>query len=248
MSQDLRGRVIVITGGSSGIGAATARLCGKLGMNVALGARRVERLDSVRREIDELGGKGLAVRCDVESDSDVSDLVARAAEAFGRVDVAFANAGYGMFKSVMDTSDEEARAIFETNFFGTIRLIKAAVPEMRKTGRGHMIICSSAASEIAPPLFGHYAATKAAQDSIGGALRAELVFDSIFVTTIHPIGTQTEFFDHAATLSTGQKSQDNTPIALRSTAESVARKIVRSMKRDRPPADRSTARCRHPSP
>ncbi|MCX5662386.1 MAG: SDR family NAD(P)-dependent oxidoreductase [Planctomycetota bacterium] len=233
MPRNLTGQVIAITGASSGIGAATALECARAGMDVALAARRVDKLEKVAAEIRAMGRRAICVACDVTRDDDVQRFVDATVAQLGRLDAAFANAGYGINRPVMETTDAHFRAIFETNVYGTLRVIRAAVPVMRKAGRGHLLICSSAASEIAPPGYGAYAATKASQDCIGQALRAELRDENIFVTTVHPIGTTTEFLDRVAD-DLGRPIAGNTPGAFTQTVETVARAIVRSMRQDRP--------------
>lgn len=235
MARDLRDKVIVITGASAGIGAGTAIQCAEAGMDVVLAARREEKLREVAEQIEQRGRKVLAVQCDVTLDQDVEALFERAWETFGRVDVAFANAGYGLASSVLDTTDAQHRAIFETNYFGTVRVIHAAIPYMRRTPEGlrHLLICSSAASEIGLPWFGAYSATKAAQDSIAGALRCELQND-IEVTSIHPVGTNTEFFDTAERMAGGSgPGMVNTPKPFTQRVDTVARKIRRALYRPR---------------
>ncbi|MEE9211759.1 MAG: SDR family NAD(P)-dependent oxidoreductase [Phycisphaeraceae bacterium] len=236
MKRDLRDRVIAITGASSGIGAATAVACAKAGMHVAVAARREERLREVARRIEQLGRKALVVRCDVQRDDDVDRLFDRTVNELGRLDAVFANAGYGIFASVVETSDQQIRDLFETNFYGTVRCIRAAANYMASHGGGHILICSSAASEIGIPMYGYYAATKAAQDSIAGAMRAELYGKGINVTSVHPIGTQTEFFEAVTTQSPGRDERRltlNTPRALMHRPEKVARAVVRCLRRPR---------------
>jgi short-subunit dehydrogenase len=233
MASNLQGQVIVITGGSSGIGAATARACAAAGMDVVVAARRVDRLQAVIADVEKLGRRGLAVACDVDRATDIQRLVEQTLVTFGRLDVAFANAGYGVVGPVCDTTEQQAHDIFETNFHGTLRLIRQVVPVMRKSGRGHILICSSSASEIGVPLYGVYAATKAAQDSIAGAMRAELADAHINVTSVHPIGTTSEFFDDLE--QAGHEGVAlNTPQWMMQTPEHVAKCIVRSIRRPRP--------------
>ncbi len=232
---DLSGRVIVITGASSGIGRATAIECGAAGMHVVLAARRFDRLEQAATEIEAAGGRALPVQCDVQCDDQVDQMVRRTLERFDRLDAVFANAGYACFSPVLDVPDDRMRDIFETNYHGTLRCIRAAVPVMRDTSEwGHVLICTSAASEISIPMYGAYAATKAAQDSIGGALRAELHGDGIAVSTVHPIGTRTELFEAASKLSPNPGGGLNTPAALMHSAERVARAVVRCLRRPRP--------------
>src|SRR5665213_3502931 len=111
MPQDLRGQVIIITGASSGIGAETAVECARHGMDVVIGARRLDKLAEVSKRIEALGRRALAVQCDVESGPDVKALIERTLAQFGRLDIAYANAGYGLFKGVLDVSEEEGREI-----------------------------------------------------------------------------------------------------------------------------------------
>lgn len=232
MLRPLQDKSIVITGASSGIGAATAIACAQAGMNVVLAARREDRLKEVATKIEALGRRAVVCVCDVRKDDDVAAMVKAAKQELGRLDAVFANAGYGQFAAVLDTTDQQMRDIFETNYFGTLRTIRAAVPMMRETSeQGHILICTSAASEIAIPMYGAYSATKAAQDSIGGALRAELVDSHIAVSTVHPIGTRTEFFDVVRGNSVNPGEGLSTPAALMHSSEKVARSVVRCLRK-----------------
>jgi len=232
MARSLADRVILITGASSGIGAATAMACARAGMSVLLASRRKNELQQVADEIERSGGRAVSIVCDVRRDEDVKAMIDATIDAFGRLDVLFANAGYGLFSQVMDTTDRQMRDIFETNFFGTVRCIQAAVPVISRTSdQGHVLICSSAASEISLPMYGFYAATKAAQDSIGGALRAELQDQGICVSTIHPIGTQTNFFNVVRHESTDPGHGLNTPASMTHSVDRVANAIVRCLRR-----------------
>lgn len=232
-TKDLQGRVILITGGSSGIGAATAIACAKAGMDVALGARRVDRLEQVAQQIRNMGRRAIVQACDVTKDDDVQQLVDLTLQTYGRLDVAYANAGYGQFASILRMSDQDIRAMFETNFYGTLRVMRAAAKPMIKNAQGHLIICSSAASEISIPMFGIYAATKAAQDSVAGALRAELFRKGVDVSSVHPIGTTSEFFQSAGVAVTASGGLPNTPAMMTQTPEQVAAAILRCIRKPR---------------
>lgn len=245
-STPLAGRVLAITGASSGIGAATAVEAAKAGMRVALSGRRREKLDVVAGAITAAGGEAMVFGCDVDRDAEVNAFVEAARARWGRLDAVFANSGFGIFERVLDTSDGELRAMFETNFYGTIRLIRAAVPVMRQNPippggkyRGHILICSSAASRIGPPMLGLYAATKAAQHMAATALRGELDADRIAVSSVHPIGTRTEFGDrmNGRRGPAGVEQKSSTPEFFRQTPEHVARVIVRAMARRNPPPE-----------
>jgi len=241
MPKDLRGKTIVITGASAGIGAATAVACAAAGMRVVVGARRLDRLQEVAARCNEagqpVGGQAVAVRCDVAVDEDVAALVREATTRFGSLDAIFANAGYGADLPINDITTEQVRRMFEVNLIGTLRCIWEATPIMKARGSGHILVCTSAASEFAPPRFGIYAATKSAQDSVVGALRAELHGSGIEVTGVHPVGTKTEFFETAASHSGPDREKPtttNTPESMMQTPEHVAKRVVDALRRPRP--------------
>ncbi len=249
MIVDLQGRVIAITGASGGIGAATAVAAAEAGMDVAIAARRADRLEQVAQRVEATGRRCVAVVCDVNRDDDVGRLIQQTLDQLGRLDVIFANAGYGLSKEIMATTDDQMRQIFETNFYGTLRCIRAAIPAIRQTAKrlcaadpssvmrrysGHVLITSSVLSEVSLPRFGAYSATKAAQDSIAGALRAELAEEGVFVTSVHPSTTRTEFFEVVARRSGPVPSlSDAVPKPFTQSPQQVAAAVVRCLKRPR---------------
>ncbi|MFN0133668.1 MAG: SDR family NAD(P)-dependent oxidoreductase [Phycisphaerales bacterium] len=229
---DLRGRPIAITGASSGIGLATAMACAQAGMPVAVAARRIERLEQVVERIKSAGGRAIAVACDVDKPGDSERLVARATEAFGSMYAVFANAGYGLDRAMHECSDADVRAIFETNFFGTLATIRPALAQMLPARRGHVLVCSSCLAKMGTPFHGAYSATKAAQDHIARAMRIELAASGIHVSSVHPVGTRTELFDLMESRS-GGKHGLRSPISLMQPPERVARAVVRCLRRPR---------------
>ncbi|MFI4862425.1 MAG: SDR family NAD(P)-dependent oxidoreductase, partial [Phycisphaerales bacterium JB063] len=231
MARDLTDKVILITGGSSGIGAATALACAEAGMHVSLVARRADKLQTVAKQVSSMGGKAQFFTANVGRQADMKAAVEACWKTFGRLDAVFANAGYGLFEEVLQTRDDQARAMFDTNYFGTVYTAQAALPRLNETisGLRHLLICSSAASEIGVPMLGVYSATKAAQDSVAGAMRAELHGRDIHVTSVHPIGTRTPFMEVA-----GGGGHDNTPAMMQQSAEHVAKCVVRALRRPRP--------------
>jgi short-subunit dehydrogenase len=224
---------IAITGASSGIGMATALRCAREGMPVALAARRLDRLEKVVAQIKAQGGKAIAVECDVSRPADCERLVDRTIDAFGSLYATFANAGYGVEGSVESSTDFDVRQIFETNFFGTLNTIRPALIHMRASGSGHVLICSSCLSKIGVPYFASYCATKAAQDHYARALRLELTDTRIFVSSVHPIGTKTEFFDQAAARSQNARLALRTPEHLMQSPDRVAAAIVKCLRKPR---------------
>jgi len=231
MPRDLHDKVVLITGASSGIGAATALACAKAGMHVSLVARRADKLQEVARQVSELGRKAQFFTANVKREEDMKQAVDACWQTFGRLDVVFANAGYGLFEEVATTRDDQARSMFDTNYFGTVYTVQQALPKLNETisGLRHIVICSSAASEIGVPMMGVYSATKAAQDSVAGALRAELYGQDIAVTSVHPIGTKTSFVAVA-----GGTDVDNTPAMFQQSAGYVAKRVVKAIRRPCP--------------
>jgi NADP-dependent 3-hydroxy acid dehydrogenase YdfG len=190
-------RVLMITGASTGIGAATARAAAEDGWRVVLAARSEDKLGALA---DELGDDvALAVRCDVCSWDDQRALVARALERFGRIDAAFANAGFGAKRGFLEEEPEFWRTMVLTNVLGPALTIRAVLPHFLEHDRGHFLITSSVAGRRALP-GSLYSATKHAATAIGEALRQELrqmhENFSVRVTLIEPGMTDTPFFEN----------------------------------------------------
>ena len=230
---------MVITGASSGIGAATAIEAGRAGMRVVLAARRVQLLESVAAQVRGAGGEAEVVACDLADDAAIDALFEAAVERFGRVDVLYANAGYGFMQRGDDTAiDDDEAHMWRVNYFACVRCCRAAAKIMREqdntSGGGHIILCSSIVGRIGLPYYATYSATKAAQHAFAAALGPELRPDGIRVSTVYPVGTKTEFFDVSASHRGETSGAVNTPDALTQTAEHVARKIVRCMRKPKP--------------
>ena len=236
MARDLQDKVILITGGSSGIGAATAVACAQAGMHVSLIARRPEKLREVGAQVAALGRKAHFFSADVSVTWDMKKAVEDCWQTFGRLDAVFANAGYGQVTTVLNMPERDERSMFETNYFATTHLFRLTLPLLMKSPDGlrHLLACSSAASEIGVPMLGVYSATKAAQDSVCCAMRAELRGDGVSVTSVHPIGTKTEFMDVADKAGGTSGGNKNTPAALQQTPERVASQIVAALRKPRP--------------
>jgi short-subunit dehydrogenase len=200
-------------------------------MPVALAARRIDALESLAREINASGGKAIAVPCDVSRPADCERLVSATVDAFGSIHAVFANAGYGIEGSVADSTDHDVREIFETNFHGTLNTIRPALARMRAAGSGHILVCSSCLSKIGVPYFASYCATKAAQDHYARALRLELADSGIFVSSVHPIGTKTEFFDTATAKSKEPRLAPRTPEKIMQSPDRVAQAVVACLRR-----------------
>ena len=227
---DLSGKPIAITGAGSGIGRATAIVCARAGMPVALGGRREDKLLDVRSQIERFGGRAIAVTTDVTSQPDCDALIDRTCEAFGSIYAVYGNAGYGFEKPIHQTSDAELRAIFETNFFGCMNTIRPALPRMIHAGLGHVLLCSSCIGKIGLPLYGPYCATKGAQVLVARAMRHELKPLGVHVTSVHPVLTSTEFAEVAQRVTGANRMADDMPRFLVQTPERVARATLAALR------------------
>lgn len=228
------GKPILITGASSGIGRATAVRCAEAGMPVAACARREDKLREVCAEIEQRGVAALPIALDVDDAQRCAEAVEAAERELGPLHAVFANAGYGLERPVNETSDEVMRAIFETNFYGSLNIIRPALPGMIQRGAGHVLICSSCIARFPLPYYGAYSATKAAQHHIGRAMNLELRPLGVRVSTVHPVGTKTEFFDIVNQATTNHALVSHTPSMLMQPADRVARAVVRCIRRPRP--------------
>ncbi len=224
---NLKDQVVIVTGASSGIGRESALLFAKQGTKTVLADIRPQQLDDTATAIQKLGAEAVAVRADVSKREQVDRMVQAAVDSFGRVDILINNAGYGYGATIEQTTEEEFRALWETNVLSVLFGMQAVVPIMRKQGSGHIINVASAAGKIAYPGLGAYSATKHAVVALTDALRAEVADAGIHSSIVLPIGTTTEFFE-AAHLEEGGSVGPHGPIQ---TAEHVAKKIVACAKR-----------------
>jgi len=166
---------------------------------------------------------------DVTEPEACREAVRSCVDSFGSVYAVYANAGYGFEKATLDTSEEELRGIFEVNFWGMMNVVRPAAERMVERGEGHVLACSSSIGKMGIPFYGAYCATKAAQWPMIQALRGELLARGVYASTVHPIGTRSEFFDEAKKRSAGAMVSDNTPAFLMQSPDRVARAIVRCL-------------------
>jgi NADP-dependent 3-hydroxy acid dehydrogenase YdfG len=188
---------MIITGASSGIGAATARRAVEFGHRVVIAARSQDKLEALA---DELGGAehAIAARCDVTSWEEQQQLVATALERFGRLDVFFANAGFGGKRGFLEESVEQWKSMIDTNVYGAALSIRACLPHFREQNSGHVLLTSSVAGRRVLP-GSLYSCTKHAVTAMGEALRQEIHETDIKVTLIEPGMVDTPFFDNRPT-------------------------------------------------
>ncbi|MEV0642697.1 SDR family oxidoreductase [Streptomyces sp. NPDC050619] len=186
------GKVVAITGASSGIGEATALLLAERGARLVLGARRSERLADLVARIEKAGGEAVQARTDVTRRDDLHALVALAGERFGRLDVLVGNAGSGTISPLDDLRVDEWDQMVDVNIKGVLHGIGAALPVFRAQGTGHFITTASTAAFRVAPAMAVYAGTKFAVRAICEGLRQE-AGDSLRVTTVSPGVVDTDF-------------------------------------------------------
>ncbi|MCA3748458.1 MAG: SDR family oxidoreductase [Rubrobacter sp.] len=210
----------VVTGASSGIGAATARELARRGAAVVLAARDAERLEGLRREIESSGGRALPVRTDVASRDSVRRMIGRAVGELGGVDILVNNAGLGLSGKISEVRPEDLRYVFEVNVIGALHCIQEALPHM---GPGSRIInVSSVIGKRSIPMVGAYCATKAALNALSDALRVEVAGMGITVTSVYPGTTRTAFRENSR--RTGGEKRGWRPRGV--SPERVARRIA----------------------
>jgi NADP-dependent 3-hydroxy acid dehydrogenase YdfG len=193
----VNGKVVAITGASSGIGAATARHLASLGAAVVLGARRTDRLERLVAEIEAAGGKAAAIRVDVTRPEDLHSLVKSAVERFGRLDVLVGNAGVSRISPITELDVEGWSAMVEVNVKGILHGIAAALPVFRGQGSGHLVTVVSTSGLKIVPTQAVYAGTKNAVRTLLEALRQESTDGVLRTTSISPGYVRTEFIDNA---------------------------------------------------
>jgi short-subunit dehydrogenase len=222
-------RVAFITGASSGIGRAAALAFAWDGVNVAAIARRSERLSELEDRFGELPGEHgdiLPITADVQNPDSMQRAVQQTLEHFGRLDILIANAGVGHRGDLVGADWNDLDTLLRTNIDGVLHSIRAAVPAMRQTGGGHIVMVSSISAYLTVPYAAAYGASKAFISSIARSLRLELEADNIWVTDMLVGRTQTEF--NRRRLGLGSRSGDSLPSM---TAEQVAEVIVQATKR-----------------
>jgi NADP-dependent 3-hydroxy acid dehydrogenase YdfG len=223
------GKVAFVTGASSGIGAALAREFAREGAAVVLAARRMDRLEALARELP----RALAVEADVTRDGEVEAAVAKGVAAFGRIDVAVANAGFGVVGPVEELKLEDFRRQFETNVFGVLRTVHATLPELRRT-RGRLAILGSAAGWVSPPGASPYSMSKFAVRALAVALGHELAPAGVSVTHVSPGFVESEIrnVDNDGKLRT-EASAGSPPRWMIMPTDVAARRIARAIARRR---------------
>lgn len=191
----IQGKVVAITGASSGIGESTALLLAERGASVVLGARRTDRLDDIVRRIRKAGGRAIARTVDVTRREDLDGLVEQAVDDFGRLDVLVSNAGIARLSPVADVDTEGWRAMTDVNLNGVLNGLAAALPVFRRQGEGHLVTTVSTSGLQITPTQAVYAATKNAVRTLLEGLRQESTDGAVRTTSVSPGYVRTELID-----------------------------------------------------
>lgn len=216
------GKVVIITGASSGIGEQSAKEFAKLGARIVLVSRNRERLEEVATRLSKYESQILVCPCDVSKKDQVEQLSKVVLEKFDSVDILVNNAGFGLYNTVNNISIEEMEAQMLTNFFGIMYCTKIFLQKMLKQGSGHIVNVASVAGSIGIPGMASYCASKFAMLGFSEALFHELKGTGVGITVVSPIMVRTNFFDG--------KSFDKMPrYSMTSlSASTVAKAVVRA--------------------
>jgi NADP-dependent 3-hydroxy acid dehydrogenase YdfG len=228
----LNEKVVLITGASSGFGAAAAKLFAQEGCKIVLTARRTERLEEIASAIRAEGGQALPLSADVTQPTQIDEVVKTAVDHYGRIDILFNNAGFGRldwFEMLDPVKDIQAQ--ITVDLLGVIWTARAVLPQMYQQGSGHIINMSSLAGWAAPPLYTVYSAAKFGVRGFTEALRREAAPFGVNVSAIYPGSAATEFQTHIG--RNKAKRRFKTPRWLSLSADDVARAVVGLAKRPR---------------
>jgi len=202
-------KVILITGGSSGIGKSAALELGKAGGTILLVSRSKDKLDEVRRQIELVGGEAHVHPCNLTDTDDLDRMAAEVLEQYGRVDILVNNAGKSIRRSVSNAYDRfhDYQRTMQLNYFGPVKLILDLLPGMRERGSGHIVNVSTIGLQTNTPRFSAYLASKAALDAFSRSIAPEIIDDGVHVTTVYmplvrtPMIAPTKIYDRFPTLS-----------------------------------------------
>ncbi|MFG6403045.1 SDR family oxidoreductase [Microbacterium sp. P04] len=228
---DIQDSVIVVTGASSGIGAATARAASAAGARVVLAARRADRTTRLADELD----RAIAVRCDVTDQRQIEALVSTTLAEFGRIDVLVNNAGQGLQATVEQIALDDFRSLLELNLIAPLAMMQAVLPTMRRQHAGAIVNVSSGTTFANVPGTGAYVASKVALERLTAIARNEWEAAGIAVSTVIPFATDTEFL---ASIRAGRADAEAmTAGAEFDTPETVADAILQLIRSGEPQLD-----------
>ncbi len=230
---DIKDKVVIVTGASSGIGAAAALEFGREGAKVVLAARRFERLQAVAHEIELMntGAQALVVRTDISKFEDIERLVNQTLAAFGRIDVLVNNAGFGRLDWLEKLDPmEDIKGLMDVNVMGLIQTTRQVLPVMIRQRSGSIINICSISGLVGTPTYTIYSASKHAVHGFSEALRREVEPWGIHVSLLYPGGVKTEFAQRAGIK---RKTNASTPNFMVLTAEQVGKAVVKLVRHPR---------------
>ena len=220
---NFKNKVIVITGASSGIGAAAAEQFAKKGANIVLIARRKDKLEEVEKKLSKYSIKTLVQVCDVSDKEQVKQMSEKVIDVFSRIDILVNNAGFVIYGKVEELSIEDIESQMQTNYFGMINCTKYFLPHFLKQNSGHMVNVASVGGSFGVPGIASYCATKFAMLGFSEGLHHELHGTNVGITVVSPIMVRTSLFDHP---SFKNFTKHATGISL--SSETVANAIIKA--------------------
>lgn len=230
MSQTFAGKVVLVTGGTSGIGRATAIAFAREGAKVVVSGRREKAGQETVALVQKAGGEGYFVQTDITDEAQVAALVAKTVEKFGRLDIAFNNAGVeSEMHSATDFSVEEYNTVFDTNVKGVFLSLKYEIPALLKSGGGSIVNTSSVVGSKGMANFGAYVASKHAVNGLSKSAALEYAAQGIRINTVSPAAIETDMFNRltgGVDAEAGKSLAANHPVGRVGTSEEVAAAVL----------------------
>ena len=226
MNNSFKGKVALVTGGTSGIGKATAIAFARAGAKVVLTGRREKEGAQVVAEIKKLGGEAAFVRADIAKDADVKKMVQFTVDKFGKIDIAFNNAGVEWKGPLDHATEAEYRRVFDINVWGVLNSMRHEIPVMLKNGGGAIVNTSSGAGHVGLPEVSVYIASKHAVEGLTKAVALEFAKQNIRVNAVAPGVIATEMFDRFAGDELRDQIVSFTPVGRVGAAEEIAAAVL----------------------
>ena len=226
MNNSFKGKVALVTGGTSGIGKATAIAFARAGAKVVLTGRREKEGAQVVAEIKKLGGEAAFVRADIAKDADVKKMVQFTVDKFGKIDIAFNNAGVEWKGPLDHATEAEYRRVFDINVWGVLNSMRHEIPVMLKNGGGAIVNTSSGAGHVGLPEVSVYIASKHAVEGLTKAVALEFAKQNIRINAVAPGVIATEMFDRFAGDELRDQIVSFTPVGRVGVAEEIAAAVL----------------------
>jgi len=244
---ELKNKVVVITGASSGIGAASAEKFAEKGANIVLVGRRNEKLLETEKKLSKFKTSTLVCKCDVSEKSQVKEMSEQVLNKFAKIDVLVNNAGFAIYGKVSELSIEEIEAQMATNYLGMVYCVKNFLPKMLEQNSGHIVNIASVAASFGLPGIASYCASKFAMLGFSEGLNHELKGTGVGITVVSPIMVRTNFFDHTSFESMPRSTTTSL------SAETVAKAVLKAANSSRleiivPPVVRGAVWAKHTFP